>query len=127
MAQVRRKLGILDVKQAIFDERFQKLFPELKEDIEKVIKDPTCACNRAIYLKFFQYRDRLEQFFPNREVESVEQEKERLAENHWSVINCPISELESRLRKLPRGRKQIAVARYEDQVTVIINHLDILY
>ncbi len=127
MNQVKRKLGILDVKQAIFDERFQKLFPELKEDIDKVIKDPTCACNRSIYLKFFEYKDRLENFFPNRLVESLEEEKEKLAENHWSVINCHIGELESRLRKLPPGRKQLAVARYQDQVTVIVNHLDILY
>jgi hypothetical protein len=127
MNQIRRKLGILDVKQAIFDERFQKLFPELKEDIDKVIKDPTCACNRSIYLKFFQYKDRLEKFFPNRAVESVEEEKQKLAENNWTVINCPIAELEGRLRKLPPGRKQIAVARFEDQVTVIVNHLDILF
>jgi hypothetical protein len=34
MSQIKRKLSILDVKQAIYDERFQKLFPELKEDID---------------------------------------------------------------------------------------------
>lgn len=127
MSQIKRKLGILDVKQAIFDERFQKLFPELAEDINKVIKDPGCACNRAIYLKFFEYKDRLQAFFPNRIIESVEEEKTKLAENHWNVISCHISELESKLRNLPPGRKQLAVARYEDQVTVVVNHLDVLY
>ncbi len=126
MSQIKRKLSILDVKQALYDERFQKLFPELKDDIDKAIKDPGCACNRAIYLKFFVYKERLEKFFPNRAVESVEEEQTKLAENHWQVISCPISELESRLRKLPPGRKQIAVARYEDQVTVVVNNLDIL-
>jgi hypothetical protein len=124
MSNPKRKLGVLDVKQAIFDERFQKLFPELKDDIEKVIKDPGCACNRDIYFKFFQYKDRLEKFFPNRIVESEQEEKEKLAENHWLVLNCHITELEGRLRKLPRGRKQIAIARWEDQVTVIVNNLE---
>lgn len=123
----KRKLGILDVKQAIFDERFQALFPELKEDIQKVIKDPGCACNRNIYLKFFHYKDRLEKFFPNRLVESEEEEKEQLAQNHWNVISCHISELEAKLRALPPGRKQIAVARWQDQVTVVVNHMDILF
>lgn len=127
MNQIKRKLGVLDVKQAIFDERFQKLFPELSEDINKVLKDPGCACNRSIYLKFFEYKDRLQSFFPNRIIESIEEEKTKLAENHWNVINCNINELESKLRKLPPGRKQLAVARYEDQVTVIVNHLDVLY
>lgn len=125
----KRNLGILDVRQALFDDRFQKLFPELRDDIEKVVKDPGCPCHRDIYWKFFQYPDRLRQFFPNREVEelSLEKEKEKLAENSWQTINCHINELESRLRKLPPGRKQIAVARWEDQVTVIVNHLDILF
>jgi hypothetical protein len=29
--------------------------------------------------------------------------------------------------KLPSGRKQIAVARYENMVTVVVNELDIIY
>lgn len=126
MNQVKRKLGILDVKQAIFDERFQKLFPELQEDIQKVIKDPGCACNKSIYLKFFEHKDRLQNFFPNRIVDSLEEEKTKLEENHWKVINCNIDELETKLKKLPNGRKQIAVARFEDKVTAIINYLDIM-
>lgn len=117
---MKRKLGILDVKQALFDEKFQNLFPELKEDIQKVLKDPTCACNRAVYLKFFHYKDRLEKFFPNRYVEPVE---EGLAENTWSVINCHIGELEKKLKALPNGRKHLAIARFEDQVTVIVNEM----
>lgn len=127
MSQIKRKLGIIDVKQAIYDERFQKLFPELKEDIDKVVPDPGCPCNREIYLKFFRYKDRLEQYFPNRFVESVEEEVAKLAENHFLVINCHINELETRLRKLSPGRKQIAVTRFQDQVTVIVNHLDLVY
>jgi hypothetical protein len=127
MSQIKRKLGILDVKQALYDERFQKLFPELKEDIDKVLKDPGCPCSREVYSKFFAYKDRLEKFFPNRLVESVEEENEKLAENHWLVINCHVSELETRLRKLSKGRKQLAIARHGDQVTVVVNDLNVLY
>lgn len=125
---ITRKLGILDVKHAINDQRFCDLFPELKEDIEKVQKDPGCSCNREIYLKFFSYKDRLEKYFPNKTIETIEEEKIKLAENHWKVINCHISELESKLKKLvPSGRMQLAVTRYEDQVTAVINPLDVLY
>lgn len=127
MNQQKRKLGILDVKQALHDPKFQSLFPELEEDIAKIIKDPGCPCNRDMYLKFFYYKDRLEKFFPNRLVESAEEEKVKLSENHWQVINCRVDELEGKLKKLPPGRKQLAVTRYEDQITVVVNNLDILY
>ena len=33
-------------------------------------------------------------------------------------------ELESKLQALPPGRKQLAIARYENLVTVVINELD---
>lgn len=123
---MNRKLGILDVKQALYDVKFQALFPELKEDIEKAIKDPTCACNRSIYVKFFKYKDRLKTYFPNREVETQEEETERLVSTPWlgvKVISCHINDLEAKLRKLPGTQKQIAIARWEDQVTVILNDL----
>lgn len=114
----KRLLSLLDIKQAIFDERFQILFPELKEEIKKVLFDPGCSCNKQIYYKFFQYPERLEKFFPNRTIEKAQEE-----ETLWQVINCSIHELESKLRNLPKGRKQIAVARYQEQVTVIVNFL----
>jgi hypothetical protein len=40
------------------------------------------------------------------------------------VINCNVNELSEELRKLGPGRKQVDVARFQDQVTVIINHLE---
>ena len=50
-----------------------------------------------------------------------------MADNQWSVINCSIDDLEKQLRKLGPGRKQLDIARYEDQVTVVINELDIVF
>lgn len=121
-----KKLGILEVKQAFLsDTRFRDLFlPDLKNEIEEALKNPTCACNRTLYDKFFEYPDRLASYFPNREVESLKEQLDALSKNQFTVINCQVNELEARLKKLPPGRKQIAVTRFQDQVTAIINELD---
>lgn len=121
---IKRKIGMLDIKQAFFDERFRKLFPELKIEIDKAVDQPSCPCNRPIYAKVLEYPDRLKQYWPNAEFSKVEEE---VSKNIYTVINCHIKELETALRRLPPGRKEVAVARFEDQVTVIINDLGIAY
>jgi hypothetical protein len=121
---IRRKIGILDIKQALYDERFCRLFPEMAEDIKKSLQDPACPCNRPLYSKLLDYPDRLKQYWPNGEFINP---KEEVAKNNFLVINCHIKELEKQLRRLPPGRKEIAVARYEEQVTVVINDLGIAY
>ena len=120
-----KKLGILEVKQAFLsDTRFRDLFlPDLKNEMDEALKNPTCACNRTLYDKFFEYPDRLQKYFPNREVDSLKEQIEASQQNQFTVINCHIGELEARLKKLPPGHKQMAVSRYQDQVTVIINEL----
>jgi hypothetical protein len=122
---MNRKLGILEVKQAFLsDIRFRELFPELKAEMDEALRNPTCACNRKLYDKFFEFSDRLRQYFPNRQIESTQEHVDTLAKNNWFVINCTINELESRLKRLPPGRKQIALSRYQDQITAVINELD---
>lgn len=113
-----KKLGILDVKQAILgDSRFRELFPELKEDFDKILNNPSCACNKKMYHKVFEYKDRLKKYFPDREIAKPENKPQ----NYWSVINCKAIELQKILNNLHKhGRKQIAIARYEDQLTVVI-------
>lgn len=126
---MRKPLGILEVKQAFLsDNRFRDLFlPDLKNEMEAALKNPTCACNRKLYDRFFEFPDRLAQYFPNREIESIQEKTDSLSKNQFTVINCHINELEARLKRLPTGRKQIAVTRFNDQVTAIINELDILW
>jgi hypothetical protein len=58
---------------------------------------------------------------------SQEEEIERLSKNNWRVINCSIGDIEKEMKKLPHGRKQIAITRYEDQVTIVVNELDNLF
>lgn len=127
MSDIKRKLGMLEIKQALLDQRFRDMFPEYLDEINKFMRKPGCACNRPLYEKIFEHKDRLEKYFPGRILESPKEEAALLAHNNWTVINCQIGELESRLRKLPPGRKEIAISRYEDKVTVIVNDLGIVY
>jgi hypothetical protein len=78
-----------------------------------------------LYDKFFEFPERLAKYFPNREIEGIKEQVEVLSKNQFTVINCNVNELESRLKKLPPGRKQIAITRFQDQVTAVVNELDI--
>lgn len=124
-----RPIGLLDIKQALRDSRFRESLPaSFKEDIQKYLQNPSCACNVPIYKKVLaDATEQLQKYFPNRSIANLEEEAKKLAENNFSVINCKVDELENVLRKLPPGRKQITAARYESEITVIVNELDILY
>lgn len=113
-----KPIGLLDVKVALNDSRFRDSLPkELSEDVTKYLQNPACACNVPIYRKIFKLaKNQLKQYFPGREIlEAAE------TNTGWTVINCHIIDLENRLRSLPPGPKQIAISRYEDQVTVIVH------
>lgn len=125
----KRRLSRLDIKHAILtDGRFRELFPEIKEDIAKVINNPSCACNIPIYDQFFKFKDRLAKYFSNKEIQSPQEEVQELNQNHWNVINCKVEELENVLNQMHKiGRVQIAIARYEDQVTIVVNDPGIIF
>ena len=124
-----KKITLIDVKTALKDSRFRKTLPdELAEDVNKYLQNPGCGCNLKIYKNILKKcGEQLKNYYPGRELSSIKEEVKKLSENHWTVINCHIDELEDRLKKLPRGRKQLAVTRFEDQVTVVVNELDIIY
>lgn len=129
---MKKKINIHDVKQALLDQRFRASLPdELQEDVQKFLKNPGCACNHPIYMRVMQRaRPQLVEYFPTRETpteEEAQKEFEKLTKNNWQVINCTIQELSSELKKLSKGRKQIDVARYQDQVTVVVNHLEEIF
>ena len=119
----------MEVKQALRDKRFRENLPkELLPELQKYLQNPGCACNVPFYKKVMvTAKDQLQEYYPSRSVANIEEEVKKLAENHFSVINCRADELEEKLRKLPPGRKQLAVARYEDQVTVVVNELELVY
>ena len=123
------KIGIKDIKAALKDARFREILPEeLQKDVNQYLHNPGCACNHPLYRKILSScKEQLLQYFPGREIVDEAIELEKLVQNHWTVINCHISELESKLKKLPPGRKQLDVARYEDQCTVVVNELDLAF
>jgi hypothetical protein len=123
------RLTLLDVKHALRDSRFRlKLPPELNQDVEKFLQNPGCACNMPIYRKVMKLgRETLKEYYPDKEWSDPDEEVQKLAQNQWSVINCHVDELEDKLKKLPPGRKQLAVTRFQDQVTVIVNELEAIF
>ena len=71
-----------------------------------------------------KYKDRLKEYFGDVEIKSPQEEAAETSQNHWKVINCKAEELEEILNKLHKiGRVQLAVARYEDEVTLIVNEI----
>lgn len=122
-------MGLMEVKQALRDKRFRESLPgELQPEIQKYLQNPGCACNVPIYKKIMiEAKQQLQNYYPNRSIANLEEEASKLAENHFSVINCHVDELEEKLRRLNPGRKQLAVARYEDRVTVVVNELDLVF
>lgn len=119
------RISINDVKEALKDPEFRKKLPkELAQDISKYEQNPGCTCNLSVYKNVLRYgKKQLIERFPNAEIPNPDTEIIKLQENNWSVINCHIDELEGKLKQLAMGRKQIAIARYEDQVTAIVNEL----
>lgn len=118
-----KPISLLDIKQALWDERFRKLFPEHADDINEFMTNPGCACNVDLYRKLIEHKDRIQQYFPTRLIVTPKEEIEKLSQNTWAVINCNIEELEKELRNLPKGRKNLALARWENQATAVVNGL----
>lgn len=106
------------------DPKFRDRLPiEYQDEVIKFLDKPGCGCNKPLYKRILiEQQELLKEYFPTKE--GIDDLSDELQQNNWSVINCSASELAEALRKLPPGRKQIAVARYEDQVTVIVNELD---
>jgi len=112
----------MDVKQAIWNKDFRDLFPEFKESLDRYLKDPGCACNLQVVLSLMSYKDRMKQYFPDKEI--VTPDEEPAPPNNWSVINCPVDQLQDKMRKVSPGKRMVAAARWRDRVTIILNDID---
>ena len=121
--QTKNFISLLDIKTAMKDENFRSKLPEsLNPEVQKFINNPSCSCNVPLYKKIIkEAKDQVLEYFPGKTVMSQEEEAEQLAKNNWRVVSCSIGDLEKEMKKLPAGRKQISMSRFEDQVTVIIN------
>lgn len=119
-----KKIGLIDVKFALKDSRFRETLPEsMYQDLTNYLQNPTCPCNLKFYKRVItEAKEQLLNYFHGGTIEEIISESEN--KKIWEVINCNIEELESKLKSTPPGKKQLAIARYEDQVTVIICDLD---
>jgi glycerophosphoryl diester phosphodiesterase len=124
-----KKISLIDVKKALKDSRFRLILPsEMSKEVDSFLDNPGCACHTPLFRKILRdCKEQLKKYYPDMDVPDEEEEIRKLAENNWSVMNCHVDELERKLRSLGPGRKQIAVARYEDQVTVVVNELDMVW
>ena len=122
-------ITLLDIKTALRDKKFREKLPEsVLPDVQKFLNNPSCTCNFPIYEKIMrEAKLALEEYFPDKQYKSLDEKIDKLSRNNWSVINCSIGELEAKLKNLRPGRKQRAVSRYEDQVTVVVNELEELF
>jgi hypothetical protein len=114
------------LKSACKKGEFRKLFPELRAQFDAYIQKPGCGhCAAKLISGLMNYPDKLRTFFGEVEFDVVVPESfDPVVATNFSVINCSVHELEDRLNALPAATYQITVARYEDQVTVVINRLD---
>lgn len=121
------KISLQEVKEALRDSKFRlSLPPELNDDIKKYEQNPNCPCNLDVYRNILKLgAKQLKEYYPDKEIINPDTELPPLQENSWTVINCTVHEIEGHLKKTGPGRKQIFVARYEEQATVIINDLDV--
>lgn len=121
-----KKISLVEIKHALLDHRFREKLPAgVEKEVSKFLNNPNCACNHPLYKKIAsEFPDLLKEYYPNKEVDSLEKEIQEISKNDWHVINCNINELQQKLRELKVGRKQLDIARWQDQVTVVINHLE---
>jgi hypothetical protein len=122
-------ITLLDIKAALKDPMFRSKLPDaLNPEVKKYLDNPGCACNVPLYQKIMSdASDLVQNYFPNKTLVPTNEKMETLARNSWNVINCHVDEIELKLRMLGHGRKQIAIARYEDQATIVVNELDFIY
>jgi hypothetical protein len=123
-----KKISLHDVKSALLDGRFRDNLPDsLSTDVKKFLENPGCACNHPIYKKVMQQaKKQLSEYYPTKMPTDPEELEAKASRNQWTVINCHIDELRDRLERLGPGRKQLDIARWQDQVTIVINELDII-
>lgn len=116
-----REIGVEAVKRALLDGEFRKRFAKHGDLIDKWIDNPGCKCNAPLYSAILEDVASLREYFGEDIVVVGQQGGPAEQVNRWTVINCSIHELERELAKLPPGPKQIAIARFEDRVTAVVN------
>lgn len=122
---INHKITLSEIKKALKDTRFREKLPTyLKNEVLKFLSNPSCACNAPLYKKIVnECGSLLLEYFPNKEFNDEILNEISKEDGSWMVINCHIDQLENNLRKIKYTKTNVAMARYEDQVTVIIKEI----
>jgi hypothetical protein len=103
-----KTMTMIEIKERLAsDAAFRSLFPEYKEEIDDFLLDTSCACHASLY----------------RKISKVYDEKIHNRKFVFKVINCHTDELEEILQTIPKNSKIESMARYENQITIIIRFL----
>ncbi len=120
----KSKLTLIDVKAAIWSQKFRDLFPEYKVALERYLKDPGCACNLGLIKDLMRMKDRMQQYFPDKECKTPDEEESEL-KNEWMVINCNVNDLEQKIKRLSSGKRIVAASRFKDRITAVVNDIEV--
>lgn len=122
-----KEIKVEHIKKALRDSSFRALFPDFRDDMDQFLRNPDCKCNAPLYNAIMRDTANLKKYFGNDVVVTdpplPEQDEDDIEQiNQWNVINCHIDQLEQILDQFRAGPVQLAIARYEDQITVVINN-----
>lgn len=120
------------IKKSLYDSEFRELLINNNDSYSKLIdqwiNNPNCQCNNELYTKIFENINILRQYYGENiyisninKFDNIQINNEDETINYWTVFNGSIHEIEDFLNNLGNGIKQIAIARYKDEVTIIVN------
>jgi guanylate kinase len=110
------KFGMVEVKQLLqYNPEFRKIFPELKDEINKFLKCRNCPSDATVLRKILEYKDRITDYLAGKAVVSKDTLKDE-----FKVINATIDKLEEELKLIPIGSRVESLARSGSEVTAII-------
>lgn len=121
------------LEKQFFTPQFRDLFPDMAEKFSEYFKNPSCPCNYGLVQHVVSDGTALERWFkrPVMLDDNLRAMSEKLMMRHgpggqrefW-VLNTTTDKLQSELDSLPPGPKTFAIARWQDQVTVVIQDLE---
>lgn len=126
----------MEVKEALKDGRFRDTLPlELRDGVAKYLQNPNCPCNMPFFRKLLTTaKKELREYFGSDSEINEEEVKEAMPslsqkevpipeyEVNHTVINCHVNDLAKQLAQLPKNTpKQIALARYQDEITCVVS------
>jgi hypothetical protein len=128
----KTKIGVYELRNACKKTQFAKLFPEHQALFQSYWNKPGCGnCWRSLLEAIARQTDRIEDYFGDVEIDLgliPEPRSAGIVAANTIVMNCGVSELQGAIDRLcsqNAGAKTFSLARWKDEVTVIVNVVDV--